>query len=105
MCPASEVSRPYRTVQCKTLWIQERRYTNAPRDLIQPILIPTPAVKVVYLRSLVTNWVGYAANVVVAFFLSPFIVHTLGDSGYGVWSLLMSIVGYVGLIDLGVRVS
>jgi O-antigen/teichoic acid export membrane protein len=40
-----------------------------------------------------------------AFYLSPFVVHKLGDSAYGVWTLLMSLTGYLGLVDLGVRAS
>jgi O-antigen/teichoic acid export membrane protein len=39
----------------------------------------------------------------VSFFLSPFVVHHLGDTGYGVWNLLAALVGYLGLLDFGVR--
>ncbi len=49
------------------------------------------------------NWAGYLVSAVMAFFLSPFIVHRLGDTGYGIWVLLGSLVGYLGLLDLGVR--
>jgi len=30
-------------------------------------------------------------------------VRHLGNSGYGVWALTMSVTGYLGLLDLGVR--
>jgi O-antigen/teichoic acid export membrane protein len=40
---------------------------------------------------------------VLSFFLSPFIVHKLGNNAYGAWILLSSVVGYLGLLDLGVR--
>ncbi len=43
------------------------------------------------------------AVAMISFFLSPFIVHRLGNEAYGVWILLYSIVGYLGLLDLGVR--
>ena len=33
----------------------------------------------IYARNLTANWVGYAANLAVMFFMSPFVVHTLGD--------------------------
>ncbi|MCX5737716.1 MAG: polysaccharide biosynthesis protein, partial [Proteobacteria bacterium] len=59
----------------------------------------------IYARNLATNWVGYGTNVAVAFFLTPFIVHSLGDIRYGIWSLVMSLVGYLGLADMGVRPS
>jgi len=54
-------------------------------------------------RNVVLGWAAFAFTVVVNFFLSPFIVHTLGNTEYGVWVLLASLVGYMGLLDLGVR--
>jgi len=39
----------------------------------------------------------------VNFFLSPYVVRHLGDNGYGVWTLILSLTGYLGLLDLGVR--
>ena len=38
----------------------------------------------------------------VTFFLSPFIVHHLGNSAYGLWILVGSLTGYLGLLNLGV---
>jgi len=46
-----------------------------------------------------------AASMAVAFFLSPFLVHRLGDAAYGVWILAISSVQYFGLLDLGMRSS
>ena len=59
----------------------------------------------VHARNLLANWTGQAASIVVMFFLSPFVVHTLGKSQYGLWSLLVVLTGYMGLFDLGVRAS
>lgn len=56
-------------------------------------------------RNVVSNWGGYVANILVAFFLSPYVVHTLGDVWYGVWTLLLSITGYMGLLEMGVVVT
>src|ERR1700730_340407 len=39
---------------------------------------------------------------IIAFFLSPFVVHHLGVSAYGVWLLANSLTGFFGLLDLGV---
>lgn len=58
-----------------------------------------------YIVSLLSSWAGYGANLLVMFFLSPYVVHCLDDSRYGVWSLLMTVTGYLGLAELGVRVS
>src|SRR5256714_367505 len=54
-------------------------------------------------RNVLSNWSGYIFSVVVGFFLSPYVVNHLGTVGYGVWSLVISLTGYLGLLDLGVR--
>lgn len=48
-------------------------------------------------------WGAFGVSVAVSFFLAPFIVHRLGNTAYGVWVLLASLVGYMGLLDLGIR--
>jgi O-antigen/teichoic acid export membrane protein len=37
--------------------------------------------------------------------MAPYLVHTLGDSMYGVWVLVLSITGYMGLLDSGIKTS
>jgi O-antigen/teichoic acid export membrane protein len=59
----------------------------------------------IHARNLLANWLGFGANLVVIFFLSPFVVHTLGKVEYGIWSLLTVLTGYMGVLDLGVRSS
>ena len=59
----------------------------------------------IYVRSLMANWFGFGANLVVLFFLTPFVVRSLGSAAYGVWSLLMMVTGYLGLVEVGVRAS
>jgi len=46
--------------------------------------------------------VGLAAHTLVGFFLMPFLVHSLGDRYYGYWALVATILGYYGLLDLGI---
>ena len=58
-----------------------------------------------HIKNLLINWGGYAANLIVMFFLSPFVVGMLDSVAYGIWSLLNVIAGYMGLLDMGVRVS
>ncbi len=41
-------------------------------------------------------------TIVIAFLLSPFLVHTLGDTRYGIWSIITALTGYMALLDLGV---
>ena len=59
----------------------------------------------IFARNLLANWVGVAASSLVAFFLTPLIIYKLGTSTYGIWSLVHSLIGYLGLIDMGIRGS
>lgn len=54
-------------------------------------------------RGVFSNWTALAISFVVAFFLSPFIVHHLGVVAYGVWALVVAITSYMSLLDLGLR--
>ncbi len=56
-------------------------------------------------RSVLSNWFAMAAAMAVGFFLSPLLVHRLGNAAYGVWVLAISSVNYFGLLDLGLRNS
>jgi O-antigen/teichoic acid export membrane protein len=51
------------------------------------------------------NWFGTIANMAVGFFLSPFILHRLGDVAVGVWMMAISAVAYLSLLDLGMQSS
>jgi O-antigen/teichoic acid export membrane protein len=51
------------------------------------------------------NWAGFAAQLLIAFFLSPILVHGLGDRRYGIWSLVESVLAYLMVVDLGVAAS
>jgi O-antigen/teichoic acid export membrane protein len=57
------------------------------------------------LRNLFSTWMGYAVTLIVGFLLAPFVVHHLGPSSYGTWTLLTSLTGYFGMLDLGLRAS
>ena len=56
-------------------------------------------------RNVLFNWLGTIANMAVGFFLSPFILHRLGNIAFGVWVLAISVVAYLGLLDLGMQSS
>jgi len=57
------------------------------------------------IRNIFSNWTSVALNLAVAFLLTPFLVHSLGDSRYGLWVLVLSVTGYMGLLDTGLRVA
>jgi O-antigen/teichoic acid export membrane protein len=72
--------------------VREQTVAGGARPRFSPIV-----------RNVLSNWLGFAVSIVVSFFLAPFVVRHLGDTGYGVWALTMSLTGYLGLLDLGVR--
>src|ERR1700752_925713 len=57
------------------------------------------------LMNVMSSWGGLAVNIAVGFFLSPFILHHLGDDAFGVWVLIFSLTGYYGIFDFGIRSS
>lgn len=56
-------------------------------------------------KNLVTNVLSgtslYIINIIVAFIISPIMVRVLGNNDYGLWEMVMGIVGYMGILDLG----
>jgi O-antigen/teichoic acid export membrane protein len=57
------------------------------------------------LKNVASSWGGLAINIAVGFFLSPFILHHLGDDAFGLWVLIFSLTGYYGIFDFGIRSS
>src|SRR5258708_11238020 len=57
------------------------------------------------LKNVGSSWFALGVNVLVGIFLSPCILHYLGDEAFGLWILIFSITGYYGLFDLGIRSS
>src|SRR5260370_22443244 len=57
------------------------------------------------LRKVASRWAGLAMNIAVGFFLSPFILHHLGEDAFGLWVLVFSLTGYYGIFDFGIRSS
>lgn len=55
------------------------------------------------IRNIATNWFSLVVNIVVSFFLAPFVVNKLGSTYYGVWAITLQFTGYLYLMDFGVR--
>ena len=53
-------------------------------------------------KNIAANYVGIVGQMVIVFFMSPFLIHTLGDSRYGIWAIVSSFSGYMSLLDLGI---
>jgi O-antigen/teichoic acid export membrane protein len=56
-------------------------------------------------KNVSATWLGLLVHAVVGFFLSPFILHRLGDDAFSLWILVFALTGYYGLLDLGIRSS
>src|ERR1700745_238147 len=61
--------------------------------------------KIAILKNVGSSWFALSLNILVGIFLSPYILHHLGDEAAGIWVLIFSITGYYGLFDLGIRSS
>lgn len=57
------------------------------------------------IRNVFSNWANLLVNIVISFFLAPFIVNSLGNAYYGIWVIMMQFTGYLYLLDFGVRES
>lgn len=57
------------------------------------------------IANVLANWGAFIIGTAITFVLSPFVVHQLGDVRYGLWGVIGSLVGYLGLLDLGVRLA
>jgi len=49
----------------------------------------------------ISGFVLYFINILTVFFITPVIVKSLGNFDYGIWELLVSVAGYMGIIDFG----
>ena len=65
--------------------------------------MPIGVTKKRFAINVVMNWAATAVNMVIPFFLTPFVVHHLGSTAYGVWIIAVSTTSYLALLDLGLR--
>jgi O-antigen/teichoic acid export membrane protein len=57
------------------------------------------------LRNIGSNWVLIVATIAATYVLTPFVIHTLGQDGYGTWTLITALTGYISLLALGVPMA
>lgn len=63
--------------------------------------VPTSQTRAVVLNSL-SMLLPLFVNLAVVFILSPLMVQRLGNRDYGIWELLLGVVGYLGILDVGI---
>jgi O-antigen/teichoic acid export membrane protein len=56
-----------------------------------------------FIVNVLWSWAGVMTTIAVAALISPYIIRTIGDTNYSIWSLALSVVEYFWLIDLGLR--
>ena len=57
------------------------------------------------LRNIGSNWALIALTIAATYFLTPFLIRTLGQDGYGTWTLITALTGYMSLLALGVPMA
>lgn len=50
-----------------------------------------------------SNVLVMVVKLVITFIMTPVFVHNLGRYDYGLWEMLVSVIGYMGMLDLGIR--
>ncbi len=55
------------------------------------------------LASTASNGARFVVALVVTFVMTPVYINQLGNYDYGIWEILGSVVGYLGLLDMGLR--
>ncbi len=52
-------------------------------------------------RSVSAKWLAHLVVMAVGFFLMPYVMRTIGESGYGAWVFVNSVAGYSTLLYMG----
>ena len=62
-----------------------------------------PLNRISHVRNVLVSWGAFVISALAGLFLSPFVVKSLGTSGFGVWVIVTSLTGSLNFLDLGVR--
>ena len=57
------------------------------------------------LRNVGSTWVLTLVTIAAMYVLMPFVIHRLGEEGYGTWTLITAMTGYMNLMALGVPMA
>ena len=50
-----------------------------------------------------SNILVMIVKLVITFIMTPIFVHNLGEYDYGLWEMIGAVIGYMGILDLGLR--
>lgn len=54
-------------------------------------------------KNLLANGAGFVVEAVIAFCMLPYIINRVGEAAYGIWAVILSLSGYMGILNLGLR--
>lgn len=57
------------------------------------------------IKNIFSSWGMFLIISLIQFFLTPLFIHKLGDSEYGIWILIVSLIGYLELLNLGLNTA
>jgi len=57
------------------------------------------------LRNVGSNWMVTLFTIAATYVVTPFTIHALGQDGYGTWTLITAMTGYMSLLALGVPMA
>jgi O-antigen/teichoic acid export membrane protein len=63
-----------------------------------------PGSRFSFILGAASNWFAFAATLAVSFFLTPYLIHSLGKPRYDVWCVVEAILAYFTLLDMGIAV-
>lgn len=49
-----------------------------------------------------SNWFSLIISLIIGFIFTPILIKYVGTANYGIWSLILTIIGYYGILDLGI---
>jgi O-antigen/teichoic acid export membrane protein len=56
-----------------------------------------------FLNNVLWGWLSVLFALVSGIFMSPYVIHHLGDARYGIWALALSLTDYYTLVDFGFK--
>jgi O-antigen/teichoic acid export membrane protein len=54
------------------------------------------------LKNITTGWMAFITQILVVLFITPFVIDTLGKELYGIWALVVSVLTFLYILDLGI---
>jgi len=83
----------------------QRDFLGPPRKYLgQKSNLPMASINIlkIVLQNTGSNALLFAVRVVLTFIMTPVLVHNLGNYDYGIWEVIAVVVGYMGMLDIGI---